>query len=106
MRGYTAAFFNVTETTDSSLVNMQLESRDIMVKVTSTGVTCSQTQPSSFKVTVMTARCPLKQGDRLYVKRWRPDPTEKRKADDELDGVPMVKKPSKGKGGKKGKGSK
>ena len=104
MRGYTAAFFNVTETTESSLVNMQLESRDIMVKLTSTGITCSQSQPS-FKVMVMTSRCPLKQGDKLYVKRWRPDPIEKRKADDELDGVPMVKKPSKGKGGKKGKSS-
>ena len=71
----------------------------------STGIASSQLQPTEFKVCVMTSVRALKKGEILYVKQWRPDASEKRKAEDELDGVPIAKKSSKCKG-KKGKSSK
>lgn len=102
--GISAAFWNVQETHENALVNMRIESRSVTNRFASTGIASSQLQPTEFKVCVMTASRALKQGEILYVKSWKPDASEKRKADDELDGVPVAKKSSKGKG-KKGKSS-
>lgn len=95
------------ETHENALVNMRFESRSVTNKFASTGIASSQLQPTEFKVCVMTSSRALKQGEILYVKHWRPDASEKRKAEDELDGVPVAKKSSKGKGtNSKGKSSK
>ena len=94
------------ETHENALVNMRIESRSVTNRFASTGIASSQLQPTEFKVCVMTSVRALKQGEILYVKPWKTvDASEKRKATDELDGVPIAKKSSKGKG-KKGKTSK
>ena len=108
--GISAAFWNVQETRENAKVNMRIESRSVTNRFASTGIASSQLQPTEINVCVMTAVRPLKQGEILYVKPWRPDvsaASEKRKAEDDLAGVPLAKKCSKGKGkmGRPGKSS-
>ena len=90
-----------------SLVNMEISSREVSIKLASTCLTGSRALTKAVTVTVMTSLRALKQGEKLYVKKWRVA-VEKRKlehADDELAGV-VVQKKSKGKGKNKSKSSK
>ena len=64
-----AAFWNVSETTDNTLINMELVSKDICVKANTAGMAFSQMQP--FTCQVMSSLRPLKQGEKLWVKQWR-----------------------------------
>ena len=64
-----AAFWNVSETTDNTLINMELEQKNIGVKAHTAGMAFSQMQP--FTCHVMSSLRPLKQGEKLWVKQWR-----------------------------------
>ena len=108
-----AAFWNVPETTDNALINMELVSKDIAVKANAAGMAFTQMQP--FKCQVMSSLRALKEGEKLYVKKWRVDEESslKRKSpddepDEELRGVVTEPAAASAKGSAKGskKGSK
>ena len=62
-----AAFWNVPETTDNALINMELVSKDIAVKANTAGMAFAQMQP--FKCQVMSSLRALREREKLYVKK-------------------------------------
>ena len=98
-----AAFWSVTETDDTSLINMELVNHEVNFKAASKGICCSPMYPSQISVKVMHSTRALREGEKLYVKHWKPVTCAKRKGDDDdLEGEPVTKK-AKGRG-KKGRG--